>query len=143
MIQLVNGHNVLNLGRDDQAGFRLDTMTTHKLHKTLSLKENAPLTTHTDYVNKYPSTLQTSSYNFPSTETTGELCAVVVKATPLHQKNPAQHFADSKMLQEQDNVKPAFCNHDSGLQKKIECIRVDGCSDEGPGHTEVQYWWTH
>lgn len=24
----------------------------------------------------------------------------------------------------------------------IECIRVDGASDEGPSHLEVQYWWT-
>ena len=34
MIQLNDGLNVVNLGRDDQAGFRLDTMATHKLQKT-------------------------------------------------------------------------------------------------------------
>ena len=38
MIQLNNGFNVMNLGRDDQSGFRLDTMATHKLQKTLCLK---------------------------------------------------------------------------------------------------------
>ena len=26
--------------------------------------------------------------------------------------------------------------------KLIECIRVDGASDEGSSHSEVQYWWT-
>ena len=26
--------------------------------------------------------------------------------------------------------------------KAIECIRVDGASDEGPSHEEVQFWWT-
>jgi hypothetical protein len=35
---LQDGYNVMNLGRDDQAGFRLDTMSSHKLHKTLSVK---------------------------------------------------------------------------------------------------------
>lgn len=76
----------MNLGRDDQAGFRLDTMATHKLQKTLCLKECQTLTTYTDYVTKYPSTLQTTSYNFPATLTTGELCAGVVKAAPVHKK---------------------------------------------------------
>jgi len=28
------------------------------------------------------------------------------------------------------------------LTKDIECIRVDGASDEGPGHEEVQFYWT-
>ncbi len=80
MIQLNDGLNVVNLGRDDQAGFRLDTMATHKLQKTLCVRGNETLTTYTDYVTKYPSTLQTSSYNFAQTSTTGELCAGVVKA---------------------------------------------------------------
>ena len=26
--------------------------------------------------------------------------------------------------------------------KQIECIRVDGATDEGPAHLEVQFWWT-
>lgn len=26
--------------------------------------------------------------------------------------------------------------------KIIDCIRVDGASDEGPSHLEVQYYWT-
>ena len=26
--------------------------------------------------------------------------------------------------------------------ESIECIRVDGASDEGLSHEEVQYWWT-
>ncbi len=30
----------------------------------------------------------------------------------------------------------------SGEQKLVECIRVDGATDEGPSHEEVQFWWT-
>lgn len=26
--------------------------------------------------------------------------------------------------------------------KTVECVRVDGASDEGPSHVEVQFWWT-
>ena len=141
-LQYKDGHNIVNLGRDDQAGFRLDTMTTHKLHSTLSIKGSEPLTTYTDYVNKYPSTLQTTSYNFSGTDSTGEICCGVVKATPLHWKNVAQHFADLKEVEEKDSVRPAFINPITQEKKKIECIRVDGAFHEGPPHKEVQYWWT-
>ena len=37
-------------GRDDQAGFRLDTTFTHKQHGSLGV--NKSVTTHTDFVNK-------------------------------------------------------------------------------------------
>ena len=37
-IQYRSGENIMNVGRDDQAGFRLDTMATHKLHATLCVK---------------------------------------------------------------------------------------------------------
>ena len=53
-LQYTNGNNIMSLGRDDQAGFRLDSMTTHKQHETLCLKNEVPLTTRTDYVNRYP-----------------------------------------------------------------------------------------
>ena len=36
----------------------------------------------------------------------------------------------------------AFTNPLSGARKQIECIRVDGATDEGPGHEEVQFLWT-
>ena len=141
-LQYTNGNNIMNLGRDDQAGFRLDSMTTHKQHGTLCLKNEVPLTTRTDYVNRYPSVLQTTSYNFPATGTTDEICAGVVKAEPLHCKNPAQHFEDLLMVEDKPEVKPAFHNHQTGKLKEIECARVDGGADEGPIHKEVQYWWT-
>ena len=141
-LQYKDGHNIVNLGRDDQASFRLDTMTTHKLHSTLSIKGSEPLTTYTDYVNKYPSTLKTTSYNFSGTDSTGEICCGVVKATPLQSKNTAQHFADLKEVEKKDSVRSAFINPVTQKKKKIECIRVDGGFDEGPPHKEVQYWWT-
>ena len=37
--------NDLNLGRDDQAGFRLDTMVTHRQHDTLCVQGSEPFTT--------------------------------------------------------------------------------------------------
>ena len=141
-IQYKDCRNIMNVGRDDQAGFRLDTMTTSKQHASLCLKDNLPLTTRTDYVNPYPSVLQTTCYNFAGTETTNEVCAGVVKAKPLFPKNPAQHFADMMLLEENEDIKPAFLNPTTGNRKEIECIRVDGGGDEGPVHEEVQYWWT-
>ena len=98
VMQYKDGRNITNLGRDDQAGFRLDTMTTHKLHPTLCVQGHEHLITYTDYTTKYPAKLQTTSYFFPSTETTGEICCGVVKAPILHVKNAAQHFVDLKMI---------------------------------------------
>lgn len=141
-IQYKSGENTMNVGRDDQAGFRLDTMATHKLHATLCVKGSEHTTTRTDYVNKYASTLQTTSYNFPSTETTGEVCAGVVNAPFLYPKNAVQHFSDLQMIENQKEVRPAFINPVTNERKQTECARVDGSYDEGPSHLEVQYWWT-
>lgn len=74
--------------RDDASGFRLDTLSTHKQYKSLSVKGKV-LITHTHYLNKYKSVLQTTSYNFTGSETTGETCAGTVKAQGLYPKNPA------------------------------------------------------
>lgn len=134
--QYKDGQHIMNAGRDDQAGFRLDTMTTSKQHGTLCLNYNLPLTTRSDYTNPYPSVLQKTYYNFPATCTTGEVCAGVVKAKPLFNKNPAQHFADMLMIQEKE-IKPVFTNYQTGKDKEIECIRVYGGADEGPVHEEV------
>ena len=120
----------------------MDTLTTSKQHRTLCVTDNLPLTTRTDYVNPYTSVLQTTCYNFPATGTTAEVCAGVVKAKPLFNKNPAQHFADMLMLEEKEEIKPAFTNYQKGQQKDIECVRVDGGADEGPMHEGVQYSWT-
>ena len=141
-VQYADGSNIVNINRDDAAGCRLDTMTTHKLHKTPMVQGQNTLTTYTDYVNKYPSTLQTTSYNFTGTHTTPELCAGVVKATGIYPKNPAQHSADIKMLESVSELSQAFLNPRTSSPKEIECIRVDGATDEGPSHEEVQFWWT-
>lgn len=141
-IQYRDGRRIMTVGRDDQAEFRLDTMTTSKQNATLCCKDNLPLTTRTDYVNQYPSVLQTTCYNFAATETTSEVCAGVVKAKKLFFKNPAQHYADMMMIEGNEETKPAFVNPVTGKRKEIECIRVDGGGDEGPVHQEVQYWWT-
>jgi len=140
IIQYTDGTNIMNLGRDDQAGFRLDTMATHKSHTTLCISGKESLTTRTDYVNNYPSVLQTTSYNFPATANTGEICAGVVKAPGIFQKGPPQHMADLKMLEKEPTVQPAFVNTNTGSMKEVECVRVDGSYDEGPSHLEVQYW---
>ena len=97
-----DGSSIVNINRDDASGFRLDTLATHKQFAAPTVHGFDVLTIHTDYVNRYPSVLQTTSYNFIGTPTTGELCAGVVKATPRHYKNPAQHSADFEMLKMQE-----------------------------------------
>ena len=142
-IQLKDGRNLCLVNRDDAAGFRLDTLTTCKQYGTPTVKGSEVLTTRTDYVNKYPSTLQTTSYNFTSTQTTAEICVGVVKApSSIHPKNPCQHSADLTMLERLEKLQPAFLHPDTGAPKSIDCVRVDGASDEGPSHEEVQYYWT-
>ena len=135
-IQLKDGRDKVVLNRDDQAGFRLDTTFTHKLHKATSLTHQPETTTRSDYVNKYASVIQTTSAMFLGTATTSERCVGVVKAQPVHYKNPAQHAADLGMLQSKDELAPWLKN------KAIDCIRVDGAGDEGPKHHEVQFLWT-
>ena len=81
-------------------------------------------------MNKYPSTLRTTSYNFTGTDTTPEVCVGVVKASPLHQNNPAQHISDLIMLSNVKELKPLFINLGSNLSKEVDCIRVDGAADE-------------
>ena len=140
-IQLTDGSNIINLNRDDSAGFRLDTLATNKQYASPMVAGDSVLTTHTDYVNRYPSTLQTSSYHFTRTKTTPEICAGVVKASPIHPKNAGQHAADFDMLKQQEELHAVF--HKSNVdQKDILCVRVDGAVDEGPSHDEIQFFWT-
>ncbi|XP_068757506.1 uncharacterized protein [Montipora capricornis] len=139
---LKDGNDILNVNRDDQAGFRLDTLATHRKHATPCISEGEPLTTKSNYVNKYPSSLQTTSYNFLSTGTTAEICDGIGKATPLHSKNPGQHFPDLIAIETYPDVQSAFFNCLTGERKTKNCVRVDGGHDEGPSHKEVQFWWT-
>ena len=55
-------------------------------------------------------------------------------------ESPAQHMADLCMLESHFELIPAFQNSQTGVTKSVDCIRVDGASDEGPSHEEVQYW---
>lgn len=84
LIQLTDG---VNINRDDASRFRLDTMASHRLQRTLCVGSKQALTT---YVNPYPSTINVTSYNFTGTNTTGELCAGVVKASVFSQKIPVK-----------------------------------------------------
>lgn len=59
-IQLKEGSNKVLLNRDDQSGFRLDTTYDHKHSKTITLTNRPALTTRTDFVNDYPSVIQTT-----------------------------------------------------------------------------------
>ena len=81
LLQYTDGRHILNVNRDDAAGFRLDTMATHRLHRTPMVQGQQTLTTYTDYVNRYPSLLQTTSYNFSGSKTTAETCVGMVKAS--------------------------------------------------------------
>lgn len=91
-MQYVDGCNILNINRDDATCFRLDTLTTCKQYTTPTVQEKSTLTTRTDYVNRYNSVLQTTSYNFTATGTTSEVCVGVVKAVPIHKKNYSALF---------------------------------------------------
>ena len=44
--------NITNLGRDEPAGFRLDTKATHKFHATLSVDETGEPDYNTDNILK-------------------------------------------------------------------------------------------
>lgn len=133
-IQLKDGRNKVLLNRDDQAGFRLDTTFTHRQGKCITIDNIPSLTTRTDFVNSYPSLLQTTSYLFMESETTEKACIGVVKPHFTFPKNPTQHYADLEML---ESKLPSHLE-----ERPIECIRVDGAGDEGPGHLEVQFLWT-
>ena len=139
-IQYTDGSNIININRDDASGFRLDTLATHCKHATPAVAGEDLLTTHTDYVNRPPSILQTTPYNISGTKTTKEMCAGIVTGSKVFPRNPAQHYADLKMLTEQPQFSPVF-NSDCGCPKQIECVRVDGATYEGPSHDEVKYWW--
>ena len=135
VIQFKDGRDKCLINRDDAAGFRLDTTYTHKQHPVVADSTNQEVTTRTDYVNKYSSILQTTSYLVPETSTTPQLAAGIVKPHIVFPKNPAQHAADLAMLQKKEEFKACLDN------KTIDCIRVDGASDEGPIHHEVQFMW--
>ena len=77
-----------------------------------------------------------------ATKSTLETCVGVVKAPPVHCKNPPQHYSDLVMLSNTACLQPVFINPLTGLNKEINCIRVDGATDEGPSHEAVQFWWT-
>lgn len=105
ILQYTDGCDILNINRDDQAGFRLDTMTTHHQYTTPVVRRKETMTTHTDYVNRYPSVIQTTCYNFSVTKTSTELCAGVTKAQPIFQKCPVQHAADINMLSKREELR--------------------------------------
>lgn len=67
------------------------------------------------------------------------MCVGAIKAIPIHKKNPTQHFSDLVMLSAKEGLQPVFLNPDTGMNRQIDCIRVDGASDEGPSH---EVWWT-
>ena len=132
-----DGSHIFLLNRDNQAGFHLNSTFTHKNTPSLNV-HGSTLTTHPDFLNKHQTQLQTTRYNFTRTSVTSEVCAGIVKAAGVHQKNPCQHAADMEMLQAIESYHPLFYK-ETGKAKDIECIRVDGACDEGPSHLEVQF----
>lgn len=91
LLQYTDGRSIVNINRDDASGYRLHTMTTHRLNLTPMVQGSDATTAYTDYVNRYKSILQTISYSFIKTETTADIRAGVVKATGVYPKNPTQH----------------------------------------------------
>ncbi len=69
-----------------------------------------------------------------------ELKPVFFKSIPTLTKEPSLQTlavcsSDDAPTQSYPESMPEFT-------KDIDCIRVDGASDEGPSHDEVQFWWT-
>ena len=94
-------------------------------------------TTRTDYVNKYPSIIQTTSYNFTGTQTTAERCVGVVNHCII--KIPLSMLQTWKCYKGRKNCHLSFFQ--DSHPKLFDCIRVDGAADEGPWYEEVQFWW--
>ena len=63
-LQYVDGRDMVNMNRDDSTGFHLDTLKTCSQYTTPVVQGREVFPTRTDYVNKHPSILQTTSYNF-------------------------------------------------------------------------------
>ncbi len=59
LIEYTDGSDTTNINKDDASEFRLDTLVTHGKHGSPTVSGQDILTTHTDYVNRYPSILQT------------------------------------------------------------------------------------
>ena len=64
-------------------------------------------------------------------------CVGVVKPHQVFEKNPSQHAADYRMIECSTGFE--FLR---SKDKRVECIRVDGTSDERPSVKEVQFLWT-
>ena len=118
-LQLKNGTEQLVLNRDDAAGFRLDTTYTHKQHKGVQLLDSPDLSTRMDYLNKYTSVLQTTSYMFLPTSSTSASCIGVVKPHVVYDKNPSQHMADLNMLGKQQQNTVLFQRESDGQKKDV------------------------
>ena len=69
-------------------------------------------------------------------DNTPQACIGVVKDQFAFQKNPAQHAADMRML---ENT-PEFSEHLK--DKEFDCICVDGACNENPAGVEAQFLWT-
>lgn len=67
-IHFEDGRDKCVINCDDAAGFRLNTTYAHEQHKAVSDAKCPEVTTRTDYVNKYASVIQVTSYVMPATK---------------------------------------------------------------------------
>ena len=100
MLQYANGRDMVNLNRDNAAGFRLDILTTYS-HLHPQYLQHAQIT--------WTSIHRYTCYNFSSTGITPE----------LHQNNPGQHAADLEILEEKQELFIVFINASTGLRNSI------------------------
>ena len=78
VLRLADDRNKVLINRDDQAGFRLDTVYTHKGHSVLC--EEMETTTRFDYVSSHSSIFQTTLYHVMESNTTPQAFAGIVNA---------------------------------------------------------------
>ena len=79
-----------------------------KQDESLHVVGNAAPTTHTNYVKKYKSVLQTTNYNFTGTKTLSEICAGVVKPHVLYLKTVPNMLQMSKCYFRRKNYNLTF-----------------------------------
>ena len=57
-IRYTDGRGIVNINRDDAAGFRMYTLTTNNQYANPVVQGDDIITTRTDYINRYPSIIQ-------------------------------------------------------------------------------------
>ena len=112
---------------------------TPHIHLLRSVGRKYYITTHTDYVNRYPSSFR-PLLTISLLRRNRRVVCCSCKGCESVPNNPTQHYGDIEMLSGLPELQPALTKS-SGLPKRNERVRLDGANNEGPRHDEVRFWW--